>query len=64
MTGPTTHPPKDDDWCDWCGKEIRAQARRSHDGRVFCDGRCVAAYRAKADAPTVVELPVGRHPDE
>ncbi len=54
----------DELWCDWCGKEIPAQTRRSHDGRVFCGDRCVAAYRAQTDPPAVVELPVEGHPDE
>lgn len=58
MSGPDERRPQDDDWCDWCGKEIPAQTRRSRDGRVFCDGKCLAAYRAKGDPPVVVELPV------
>lgn len=47
----------EDAWCDWCGKQIPAQTRRRRDGRVFCGDQCVAAFRVKADPPTVVELP-------
>lgn len=65
MTGPDARLPKDDDWCDWCGKEISPQTRRTEDNRVFCSDRCLAEYRRRGDlAHAVVELPVDGGPDE
>ncbi|WP_218027334.1 hypothetical protein [Nocardia vaccinii] len=46
----------DDTWCDWCGKQIPPQTRRSRDGRVFCGDKCLAADLRGADAASVVDI--------
>lgn len=47
-------PNPDDDWCDWCGEEIRGMPHRRGD-QVFCTQDCVRKSRV-GPLPTVVPL--------